>query len=561
MLKDVRGDWRTWQPIPVIALCATLPAALFPGQAATLLPVAAASSGLHLWLCGSRSNHIMQDLIINAAIVLAAVVGPGNAADFSRRLGAAVHRFLVVLYAVSALHKLNSDWFDTQVSCASSVTATLLAQYGPAWLKGRFREVLWRSPVATFVLETSPGAAAAFEVILPALLAAAGPPGFCRRLGVSLGAVFHLMLALPLPPASFYPFSASCLALYAPDAVSNFCLVAERVAPFLGRLLWFALPGLLAATTAAADSSGSWSTWVKQGDGSDAPFEPYDLYNGAIYWCFLVTALWLLLCLCGPGSADKGGERPARGGALASVFVVLAVLTLGLGPYLGTRTYPAFAMFSNLRIEGGAPNHQFLGTGLDLFGFQADVVHVDLSQLYTHRTSAFFAAAGLLPALWICPPSWRYPPAANFTAFSAPAAGLYQRLKTQDPGAWVARVRRGSEEFVVSRREDLKPQCRPGVPPELCLVLAEHVVGPYRSRPARAPLSFGWFSATSAAAIPVNIPHPTEEAGAVHNRAFQHWGWALLNEIWQAWRDRDFRRGHCRFGKYWNPTRVTSLRR
>ena len=82
-----------------------------------------------------------------------------------------------------------------------------------------------------------------------------------------------------------------------------------------------------------------------------------------------------------------------------------------------------------------------------------------------------------------------------------------------------------------------------------------------RSRPARAPLSFGWFSATSAAAIPVNIPHPTEEAGAVHNRAFQHWGWALLNEIWQAWRDRDFRRGHCRFGKYWNPTRVTSLRR
>lgn len=498
MLKDVRGDWRTWQPLPVIALSATLPAALLPGQAARLLPVAAASSGLYLWLCGSRSNHIMQDLIINAAIVLAAVVGPGNPADFGRRLGGAVHRFLVVLYAVSALHKLNSDWFDAQVSCASSVTATLLAQYGPAWLKG--------SPLAAFVLETSPGAAATFEVILPALLAAAGPPGdsgaprgFCRRLGVSLGAVFHLMLALPLPPASFYPFSASCLALYAlelPDALASLCLVVERVAPLLGQLLWFALPGLLAATTAAADASGRWSTWVKEGDGSDAPFEypPYDLYNGAICWCFLVTALWLLLCLCGPGSAEKGGDRPARGGAMASGFVVLAVLTLGLGPYLGTRTYPAFAMFSNLRIEGGAPNHHFLGTGLDFFGFQADVVHVletnstalwnyqvDLSQLYTHRTSEFFAAAGLLPALWICPPSWRYPPAANFTAFSAPAAGLYQRLKTQEPGAWQARVRRGSEEFIVSRREDLKPQCRPGVPPGLCLFLAEHVVGPYRS--------------------------------------------------------------------------------
>ena len=29
-----------------------------------------------------------------------------------------------------------------------------------------------------------------------------------------LAALFHCMLALPLPPASFYPFSASCLALF-----------------------------------------------------------------------------------------------------------------------------------------------------------------------------------------------------------------------------------------------------------------------------------------------------------------------------------------------------------
>ena len=34
-----------------------------------------------------------------------------------------------------------------------------------------------------------------------------------------------------------------------------------------------------------------------------------------------------------------------------------AVLAIGCSTYVGARTYPSFAMFSNLRVEGGRSNH------------------------------------------------------------------------------------------------------------------------------------------------------------------------------------------------------------
>ena len=39
----------------------------------------------------------------------------------------------------------------------------------------------------------------------------------------------------------------------------------------------------------------------------------------------------------------------------AFIFLVSA------STYVGVRTYPSFAMFSNLRVEGGASNHWVFG--------------------------------------------------------------------------------------------------------------------------------------------------------------------------------------------------------
>eukprot|EP00435_Cladocopium_sp_Y103_P021234 s1242_g5.t1 len=164
MLKDVKGDWRHLRFVPALALLCSMPLLLLPSQAKKCLPPAAFSCGLYLLFYGSRSNHIMQDCIINLTVVLAAA-GP----SFEKSLAAAVHWYLVVLYFISAMHKLNSDWFDTRVSCASSVTGTLLAQYVPTTVPAG-------SSLSRLLLESAPYAAVAFEVFLPSLLALA-PPG------------------------------------------------------------------------------------------------------------------------------------------------------------------------------------------------------------------------------------------------------------------------------------------------------------------------------------------------------------------------------------------------
>ncbi|CAJ1347389.1 unnamed protein product [Effrenium voratum] len=300
------------------------------------------------------------------------------------------------------------------------------------------------------------------------------------------------MTRMPLPPASFYPFSASCLALYPllmPEAVAGLAAICPSG---LAQAFWLMLPGLSLSLCAAANVSGAWSSWLKGGTFAP-PFEypPYDLYNAGVCWCFGVTALLLLLALLGPGASTA---RAKGSFGLASIVVIAAALWLGLGPYLGTRTYPAFAMFSNLRVEA-APNHFFLGA--DVLGLQTDVVQVletnssallnyqvDLSQLYTPQTSEYFRAAGLEQALWICPPAWQRP-ASNFRVFSAPAVGLWQRLRSEsETGDWYARVRRGGEELLVTRREQLRGRCRDRIPARqlvrLC-DLAHTWLGPFRS--------------------------------------------------------------------------------
>eukprot|EP00435_Cladocopium_sp_Y103_P024343 s1242_g5.t11 len=471
MLKDVKGDWRHLRFVPALALLCSMPLLLLPSQAKKCLPPAAFSCGLYLLFYGSRSNHIMQDCIINLTVVLAAA-GP----SFEKSLAAAVHWYLVVLYFISAMHKLNSDWFDTRVSCASSVTGTLLAQYVPTTVPAG-------SSLSRLLLESAPYAAVAFEVFLPSLLALAPPgrstfwQGACIRLAVVLGSIFHLTLALPLPPASFYPFSASCLALY-PLLMPDACEKLAQLREFgWGKLVGLSLPGLMLSICAAANL-------------------PYDLYNAGICWCLGVTTFLSLLALLGKGSNEDG--RPV---SAAAAIAVVATLLLGLGPYLGTRTYPAFAMFSNLRVEGSRPNHLLLGGGLDLLGLQSDAVEVletnssdlqsfqvDLSQLFTSQTQSYFAAAGLEKALWICPPKW--PHSVEFQAFSAPALGLWQRFNHHENGTekqWYARVRRGGVETIVRSIDDFKGRCDRGVPGWLCKLL-----GPFRSfndehSPSRAP--------------------------------------------------------------------------
>jgi hypothetical protein len=65
------------------------------------------------------------------------------------------------------------------------------------------------------------------------------------------------------------------------------------------------------------------------------------------------------------------------------VFYLIPVLIFcnGLCPYLGLKTEKSFAMFSNLRTEGGSSNHLLITKPLYLTNWQLDLVDVKASDL------------------------------------------------------------------------------------------------------------------------------------------------------------------------------------
>ena len=59
------------------------------------------------------------------------------------------------------------------------------------------------------------------------------------------------------------------------------------------------------------------------------------------------------------------------------LFFIPGILILnGLCPYLGLKTQTSFAMYSNLRTEGGISNHLFIPNSLQLTGWPRDLVEI-----------------------------------------------------------------------------------------------------------------------------------------------------------------------------------------
>mmetsp|Transcript_8447 Transcript_8447/g.11954 ORF Transcript_8447/g.11954 Transcript_8447/m.11954 type:complete len:185 (+) Transcript_8447:1-555(+) len=119
------------------------------------------------------------------------------------------------------------------------------------------------------------------------------------------------------------------------------------------------------------------------------------------------------------------------------------VVLIGLTPYLGVRTYPAFAMFSNLRIEQNS-NHWFMPSWDRIYPHSDDLVsvtvvdtdlkklasyQVDLAPYYPEVTQAKLLNAGIMPSLWICPPSWNFT-IQKFKEYSIPQFELHRAVRT-----------------------------------------------------------------------------------------------------------------------------------
>lgn len=341
---------------------------LRPGSSARFLALLATQL-VELWIAlPNVANHWLFTGIASLTLLLAAaqqaVARRTPRIDRGALWAAAapvVRLELVLLYLLAFFHKLNRDYVDLDASCASYFLAALESRFpwlpdGPALRAG-------------FVLGSL-----AVELAVPVLLLSRSR----RELGILVGALFHVLLPLsPFPPQGVYNFSAMLFASYFAFAPASRVERLEALRP----IVWLREQALRPGLGGAA--------WLGALCGALLVLAP------AALWLAYAIALLLLFLASRPASGERPEPvRPVVALGSGSLWLGPAlVLVTGLSPYLGLKTETSFAMFSNLRTEGGASNHWLVRKPLDLFGLQGDLVRVVASR---DRVLASYAETGQL---------------------------------------------------------------------------------------------------------------------------------------------------------------------
>jgi hypothetical protein len=282
----------------------------------------------------------------------------GDRTDLAERLFPAARLCLLGFYFFAAFAKLNSSFFDRSVSCAvfyfrestDSVGLSGLQLGGAAWLE---RAVI----VGTVAVELS----------IPILLLLRRT----RALGVVVGLVFHLVLALD-HSHQFFDFSATLFALFVlflPPLAGTW--VAERVGSIRARLALRdeALPERVHLALAAVPVTIALLVAI------DALTPELALDVGWWPWqlCAIAAVVATVAFLRQHPEPAPGYLQPHH--ALFAV-VPLLVLLNGLTPYLELKTGYGWNMYANLRTVDGESNHLIVRRTLPLTDEQDDPVRI-----------------------------------------------------------------------------------------------------------------------------------------------------------------------------------------
>ena len=265
---------------------------------------------------------------------------------------------LLVVYAAAAVAKMNSGFFDAEVSCAVSLSARI-AWFDPSLLAGSWRvaPAMWGTVLV--------------ELALVVLLAIPRT----RVLGLAVGAAFHAVLAL----AGNVPFSALALALYVvflPVDTAGRVRAVAAVRPALGR--WAGLAQRAAGSRAAFPVAGG--CWlVAAVIFSLEPVAGRVVISNGTRILLIALMLGAAVVLAAGLARGRPWIHPPRslrlGHAVFAVGIGLLVAN-SLSPYLGLKTESSFTMFSNLHTEAGLWNHAFIPEAVRIFDLQDRLVRV-----------------------------------------------------------------------------------------------------------------------------------------------------------------------------------------
>jgi hypothetical protein len=455
------------RPSPHLLLTGALGASILGVHVSPQSPTWLISLGVSalavLLLHGSQSNHVLLEMALIAAFLLTAPMAVWSSwarlagrvesearYAWARQLLVALRAIVCVLYTVTAFAKLNDDFFDPAVSCSVHLATGFLGHLMP------------RSP---HLLSLLPYSGVAFEagfplVFLAALRHADGTATaastrssrLALRACAVLGSVFHIVIAMPPPPMSVYPFSMLMAPLYV-------CLLPEELSA-AARAALRAQRHVRAAAVGAMLSAVLAAAAYARREERRFEYPPYFSWEVGLLWvvgtftALIGVALFTPLPPARPSgvaSANGGGSGLTRREWARALAPSIFIAAVGCAPYLGVRTHPAFAMFSNLRVEGGSSNHWLVhraggllaGVGPSSgaeFGpdraieiLQTDLpalrhLQVNLSPLLPPGTLEALRRVGALPEFHISPPSWSLPPTEGFRPFAVPVVEVRRRI-------------------------------------------------------------------------------------------------------------------------------------
>lgn len=307
------------------------------------------------------SNHWLFTTFVNLTILQAllwVVIKQGSlrveGAALLKTFAPAVRLELLVLYFFVVLHKLNWAFFSPDVSCAA---------------------VLYKAQHAEALLPNSPAFILAniyltiiIESLIPLLLIFRRT----RATGLGIGLIFHCIIAFN-SYNGFYDFSAMVFAAYFlftgytfSDTVQQFYRkISHAWQGFKNRFSRFTLPHVVFWVALSILLLGSIRILT-----STIP----DYFQ--VLWG-IYSFLYIILFLLSVYNARP--YYPARVFTLPNAaFCALPLLVFfnGICPYIGLKTESSFAMFSNLRTEGGITNHFFIPVSAQIFDFQKDMIEV-----------------------------------------------------------------------------------------------------------------------------------------------------------------------------------------
>ena len=361
-----------------------------------------------LIVLGSQSNHVLVAIAVDTTII---ANYSSNRQRWCNQCSANSFLLLIVLYSVTAFHKLNGDFFDAEVSCASLFVSGLFSMFFPI-------PTNQPTDIIANIIQSAPYHGASLEILLPLMLVLSQITSktlssILMKVVFIFGTIFHLSVCLPLPPMSVYPFSMVMVPMYL------LLLPVESEVLFNKMLKNWQL--LLAITAATALFLSISVNFVLDGHPLPLEYPNYGLWPAAILWNVLIWGALLSVSVLSPRLPP-----PNLKGNITVPSVVLLVLftVLGLSPYLGIRNYPALAMFSNLRTssEGFKSNHFFvpedssvgrIGNNNKLFItiHRTDLPsfkygQINLANYFLPHTVKFNEAYGVKNEFWINPPEW-----------------------------------------------------------------------------------------------------------------------------------------------------------